>query len=76
MKWTHSFNSKETVSHSITSLAKFTNYMWNIRKLSNPKPAWVNCILHFTNYLSMTEIKKVCAVVMPGVIVEQSIRMG
>lgn len=66
IKWTHSFNSSKTISHVVKSSDKFTNYLLNISKLRKPNELWTQCILHFTNYLNMTDIREICSKVLPA----------
>jgi hypothetical protein len=76
LKWTHSFNDNTTISHKILTEDKFRNYLLNLGGMEHSAKLWSDCILHFSNRLSMETIKKVCAECLPaGVEISNSVKV-
>lgn len=66
LTWTHSFNEAATVKHVIRAEDKFRNYLLNIGFLGDRYQIWSDCITHFSQFLCMDVIKRVCRECLPS----------
>lgn len=76
LRWTHSFNDKAGSKHLIYSRDKFRNYLLNLTGTPKALKSWSECITHFSDHLSMKEIKEIVAECLPhGVAIKASMEL-